>query len=226
MSALPRLKVWLICSSFVVLSVGAVTLAQGPKRAAQPEAQASYVRAIEGDRSTRAVLEDLGTSWVEFEYRLPAESKAIFTFVATGKNGEIIKSLSKVNEVVAGDGENTGTVRLTYINPAGFTEGYNGKVRWVKTVGGSGWGSEWMEDQYKLSGARSSWTSGKSVDDPKLGAEYDLWSIRAYPKGLTRLLPDSPTTFKFQISFRYERVGANDSRSTNSEVDFEPRAKE
>jgi hypothetical protein len=226
MPASPKLKLWLTGLSLIVLAAEAVTLAQGTQRAAQPKEPEWYVRAIEGDPSTRAVLEDAGINWVEFEYRLPANSKAVFMFVATAENGEIIKSLSKVNEVVAGDGENKGKVRLTSINPAAFTEDYQGKVRWVKAVGRSSGGGGWTENLYSSTGGRTSWTSGESVEKPKLATEYELWDIRAYPNGTNRITPNSPTAFKFQITFRYEQLGPNDLRGSSSEAEFAPAGKE
>lgn len=176
-----------------------------PKEADDPPKEpSSYVRPIKIDGTIREILETSGTSRVGFEYQIPADKQAVFILVARDDK-QIIKSLSKVVTIAPHEENepNRGSLKLTMIDPAKFTEGYKGKVRWVFNFS-SLTQSEWEPGLYATAHTRSTWTEGKTVNDPETKKDYLLWEIKAYPPGLHGIMKDTPTIFDYQILFCME----------------------
>jgi hypothetical protein len=193
-----------------VIGTAGMLLAQKIDPNAEEEPSWS-VQPINPDLTTRAIFEDQGVNSVGFEYRVPPDNKVRLRMIATDADGHRIKELSgTIEEAPLEKGvAHEGRFRLTRMDPAALTEGYRGKVHWVKRINRSS-GQEWLDDRYTTSGPYSSWPLGTTVSNPEQGREYLLWEIKAHPKDLRRILPDSPTTFSFQIWFRYEPMQDGD----------------
>jgi hypothetical protein len=185
-----------VCGFAVIASVR--TRADDP-----PKELASYVRPIKQDEATREIFEAAGTYSVGFSYKIPADKEIIFTFMALDEGG-IVESLSKIYTLPQRDDRpDYNRVRLVMIDPAKFTEGYSGNGRWVLKIGPTVQ-SAWEPRLYAGANSRSSWTEGKAVENPEVGKDYSLWSIKAYPKGLNAITPETPTVFSYEIFVRLE----------------------
>ena len=189
---------------------------------AEKAAEDWYVRPIAADEETLGLLDDLGANSVGFRFHLPPNMKLKVTILAKDENGERIADLSSVNELTPRDNEKPfdTSFRLVRIDPGKFTEDYQGKVRWVIHTGPAT-RHTWQPNRYTATGSYSTWRQGNLVESPKPSKNYLLWKIDAHPKGLRRILPDSPTTFSMQVYFRYEPMADRDVYGSISHGDDE-----
>lgn len=216
------MKRWKACFVLLAGAIGAISLGQSGNAAGDAKQAKWYVRPVTADPSSRRALDDAGIQWVEFEYCLPGDSKAAFTFVATDDKGEIIKPLSTVTELFTTDDEHKGLVRLTCINPSGSTESATGKFGWVRSIGRTKGKPIWHQ---KFTG-NFTWRDGKTVESPELDVDYPLWEVWAHPTDLKEVYEDSPRTFEFKISFQIEKLAPGERRRTSVRWrDVEPRPK-
>lgn len=207
--------------SVLRMSIGLLLVSTGFCRAADDgkEENHSYARPIALDQATLDVLDDVGANSVGFRFHLPPDAKLTVAIVAKDDKGQPIEDLSSVHEltppknVAAFDT----SVRLVRIDPGKFTENYNGKIRWVTHLGRSTQ-ETWLADGYTATGSRDSWWQGNVFETIEPGKSYLLWRVKAYPKGLRGIYPDSPSTFSMQIHFHYQPMTASDHYGSTMEL--------
>jgi hypothetical protein len=193
-------------AAFILATAVACLGAQGIAEADKPAKQ-WYAQPLELEEGTHQLFDDMGANVLSYRFRLPPDTQLFVVMLAKDEKGERIESLSKIYTLTPKEpGQPFETnFRLVHIDPSHFVEGYQGKTRWVMHVGRMTQ-QTWEPNRYRATGSYTSWWQGLKVESPEIDKDYFLWEVKANPKELRRILPDSPATFSIELRFRYERM--------------------